>query len=82
MNYRSLISVNNLRLAWRRIATGRNLQHKRFFRHLYEAYELGLEANLHNLHERLTGSWKPSPPIRIYVPKPSGLLRPISLLGL
>jgi hypothetical protein len=33
----SLISRQNLKLAWLRISTARNLQHKRFFRHLYGA---------------------------------------------
>ena len=78
----SLISARNLKLAWRRIATGRNLQHKRFFRHLYGAYEAGLDANLALLHEKLIGGWKATPPMRIYLPKASGLLRPITLLAI
>ncbi len=78
----SLISQRNLELAWRRITTGRNLQHKRFFRHLYAAYEPGLKANLRLLHERLSGDWRPTAPIRIHIPKPSGLLRPLTLLPL
>lgn len=79
---RSLISTRNLKLAWLRIATGRNLQHKRFFRHLYGAYEAGLDANLALLHEKLIGGWKATPPMRIYLPKASGLLRPITLLAI
>ncbi len=78
----SLIAKRNLKLAWLRISTGRNLQHKRFFRHLYGAYEAGLDANLSLLHEKLSGGWKATPPIRIYLPKPSGLLRPLTLLSL
>ena len=69
-------------LAWLRIATGRNLQHKRFFRDLYGAYEAGLDANLALLHEKLIGGWKATPPMRIYLPKASGLLRPITLLAI
>ena len=71
-----------MELAWRRITTGKNLQHKRFFRHLYAAYEPGLKANLGLLHERLSGDWCPTAPIRIHIPKPSGLLRPLTLLSL
>jgi len=78
----SLIAKRNLKLAWLRISTGRNLQHKRFFRHLYGAYEAGLDANIALLHEKLSGGWKATPPIRIYLPKPSGLLRPLTLLSL
>ncbi len=78
----SLISLPNLDLAWSRIMTGSNLQHKRMFRHLYNAYEPGRNANLRLLHEKLKGGWKPSSPDRIYLPKPSGLLRPLTLLAL
>lgn len=82
MNYRSIISKPNLELAWRRMTTGRNLQHKRFNRHLYICYEAGLRANLGDLHDRLRGGWKASCPTRVFIPKPSGLLRPLTLLSL
>lgn len=82
MTKTSLISLRNLDLAWSRITTAKNLQHKRMFRHLYGAYESGRKANLALLHERLKGDWKATPPIRIYMPKPSGLLRPLTLLSL
>lgn len=78
----ALISKRNLELAWRRIVTGRNLQHKRFFRHLYGGYELGLKDNINLLHDRLRGNWHATPPCRIYIPKSSGLLRPITLLAI
>ncbi len=78
----SLISLRNLDLAWSRITTAKNLQHKRMFRHLYGAYEPGRKANLQLLHEKLEGGWKPTGPIRMYLPKASGLLRPLALLEL
>jgi retron-type reverse transcriptase len=78
----SLISLPNLELAWLRITTARNLQHKRMFRHLYAAYEPGRRANLILLREQLKGSWKPTKPIRVFMPKSSGLLRPLTLLAL
>ncbi len=78
----SLISFRNLDLAWSRITTAKNLQHKRMFRHLYSAYEPGRKANLQLLHEKLQGGWKATSPIRMYLPKPSGLLRPLTLLAL
>ena len=77
-----LTSTRNLTLAWRRITTGRNIQYKRFFRPLYQAYESGHEENLARLSRRLGGSWHPDPPTRVYLPKPSGLQRPITLLGI
>jgi len=39
-------------------------------------------ANLTLLHEKLQGAWKPTSPIRLYMPKASKLLRPLSLLSL
>jgi len=82
MTYKQLTSSKNLALAWRRITTGMNLSYKRFFRPLYQAYEAGLDANLKLLSARLSGAWKPSPPQKLFTPKPSGLLRPIGLLNL
>ncbi|HQH51543.1 MAG TPA: reverse transcriptase domain-containing protein [Candidatus Hydrogenedentes bacterium] len=82
MRWESLVSVQNLRLAWRRINTGRNLQHKRFFRDFYLVYETALDQNLRALRQQLLAhAWTPSHPQRVYIPKPSGLQRPISLLG-
>jgi retron-type reverse transcriptase len=79
----NLCSRKNLELAWRRIGTGTSHFYKRFYRHLYNAYEIGLEQNLTDLRKRLKGgSYSPETPIRIYLPKPSKLQRPISLLSL
>ena len=81
VTFEKLISQSNLELAWRRITTGTNHQHKRYFRNLYYAYETALDANLSDLHERLQGgSYHPQPPTRVYLPKPSGLQRPLTLL--
>ena len=78
----SLTSSRNLELAWRRIVTGRNMQYKRFFRPIYMAYEVAHRDNIGRLQQRLDGSWRPTHPTKIFLPKPSGLQRPISLLGL
>lgn len=81
MRWEALVSAQNLKLAWRRIATGRNIQYKRFFREAYLVYESGLDANIRNLRAELrNGVWKPSHATRIHLPKPSGLQRPLSLL--
>jgi len=83
MRWESLVSTQNLRLAWRRINTGRNPHYKRFFRDFYLVYETALEKNLKVLKQKLyVHAWKASHAQRIYIPKPSGLQRPISLLGL
>jgi len=76
-----LASRPNLILAWRRITTGGNQQYKRFFRSLYYAYEVALNDNIKDLRQRLIGgTFKPRHPERIYIPKPSGLHRPLALL--
>lgn len=83
MRWESLVSIQNLKLAWRRINTAKNLQYKRFFRELYLVYEGALDDNLRELHKKLVSKvWQPNHAVRIYLPKPSGLQRPISLLGI
>jgi len=83
MRWESLVSRANLKLAWRRINTGRNLQYKRFFRELYLVYEGAVDDNISELHKKLLVKvWQPNHPMRVYIPKPSGLQRPISLLGI
>jgi len=83
MSINKLFSYRNLELAWRRLNTASNLQYKRFFRGLYYAYEIAVEGNLKDLQTRLRGgSYIPSPATRIYLPKPSGLQRPITLLSI
>lgn len=82
MKINQLASKRNLELAWRRITTGGNYQYKRLFRHVYYTYEVALNANLDELRNRLIGGvFQAEHPERIYVPKTSGLHRPLSLLN-
>jgi hypothetical protein len=82
MRLNQLASRPNLELAWRRITTGGNYQYKQLFRSLYYAYEVALKANLRDLRQRiLGGTFEPRHPERIYIPKASGLHRPLSLLN-
>ncbi|MCC6207508.1 MAG: hypothetical protein IT488_05090 [Gammaproteobacteria bacterium] len=83
MRWQSLISTQNLKLAWRRITTGRNLQYKRFFRESYLVYESAADDHIRELHRALAAeAWQPSHATRLYLPKSSGLQRPLSLLGI
>jgi len=83
MKWESLVSTQNLKLAWRRINTGRNLQYKRFFREAYLVYEGAVDEHIRELHKTLAGrAWQPGHATRLYLPKPSGLQRPLSLLGI
>ena len=83
MKISQLASKHNLELAWRRITTGGNYQYKRLYRPIYYAYEVALKANLADLQQRLRGGiFEPRHPERIYVPKASGLHRPLALLNI
>lgn len=83
MKVSDLASAGNLELAWRRITTGGNYQYKRFYRDLYYAYEVALPQNLDDLQQRLLGgSFQARCPERVYVPKASGLHRPLALLNI
>ena len=78
MRINQLASKPNLELAWRRITTGGNYQYKRLYRSIYYAYEVALDRNLRDLRQRLLGgTFEARTPERIYVPKPSGLHRPL-----
>ena len=81
--YRKIYTINNLELAWNRICSGQNVQYKNYYRHLLVAYTLYLKENLKRLSERLKGgSYEPSDVLRFYIPKRSGLHRPITFLHL
>lgn len=83
MKLSQLASRRNLELAWRRITTGGNYQYKQLYRNLYYAYEVALDANLRDLRQRLLGgAFTPRHPERIYLPKVSGLHRPLALLSI
>ena len=74
MRINDLASYNNLKLAWRRITTGGNVQYKQYYRHLYYTYEIALDQNLKDLRQRLIGgTYNAQKPERIYIPKASGL---------
>ena len=81
MDLRNLASSPSLRLAWRRVASGLNTGYKSPYRPLLEAYELAADEALADLRMRLLGhAYEPTPPLRMYYPKSSGLQRPISYL--
>lgn len=82
--YKKFSSINNLELAWMRLKTdSSNVFYKNYYRNLFSAYETTFKENLKILSERLRGhSYKPLDILRFYVPKQSGLHRPITFLHL
>src|ERR1700704_684339 len=80
-DFKRLVSVDNLTLAWNRVSTAANLSYNRFFRQAFYAYEFASTQNIQDLHARLTGaSFEPVSPSRLFVPKGAGLNRSITLL--
>ena len=72
---------NNLRRAWRWIKSNPEATYKSYCRNLYTAYAVADEDALDDLRDRLRrGIYEPSHSTKIYFPKPSGILRPYSIL--
>lgn len=74
-------NVRNLERAWRWLLTNPEALYKNYFRQAYRAYALTLAENLRDLSDRLRlNAYQPRHSAKVYLPKPSGVLRPLSLL--
>lgn len=74
-------SIDNLRLAWSWLRSNPEKTYKGYFRDLYSAYAVADDALLEHLRDRLNrGVFDPTDSCKIFFPKPSGILRPITLL--
>jgi len=81
--FKAFASCKNLELAWKRIRTGLNIPYKRFFREIYDAFDISSKDNIHRLSLNIkNGTYKPGKIERIFLPKKSGLQRPITLLNI
>lgn len=77
------LSPSNFELAFHRLVRSGNREYKQFFRPLFPSYELGLRANVLDLVESIkTGSYEPAEPELVFLPKTSGVLRPLTVLSL
>ncbi|MEQ8288732.1 MAG: RNA-directed DNA polymerase [Gammaproteobacteria bacterium] len=77
-----LRNIENLRRAWRWIRSNADASYKSYFRSLYQHYAVAEEALLSDLSDRLKRNiYQAQPACKIYQPKASGILRPISLLS-
>lgn len=75
--------LENLQKAWQWIRTNPDRAYKAHFRELYSAYATADEALLKHLKNRLDRSiFEPSDACKLFLPKPSGILRPYTLLGI
>src|SRR5262245_8689417 len=72
---------DNLKRAWRWVRTNPDRSYKAYFRSLYGNYAVAGEALLEHLRDRLTRSiYEPAHACKLFFPKPSGVLRPYTLL--
>lgn len=79
---RTAWSRDNLHLAWERVRASTDRAYKAYFRELYAAYASSDAMLLEHLQDRLSrGIYQPEDACKINLPKPSGILRPISLLA-
>ena len=80
---RAAWSYGNLELAWARVRASTDRAYKGYFRELYAAYASSDVSLLKHLQDRLSRNiYQPEDVCKIYLPKPSGVLRPISLLSI
>lgn len=72
---------DNLARAWLWVRSNPEAGYKNFFRSLYLNYSVADAAQLDDLRDRLQrGIYEPAQACKVFQPKPSGLLRPITLL--
>ncbi len=77
------LNLANFELAFTRVANAGNFAYKLFYRHLIGSYQLGRRENLLDLIEDVReGTYQPGSPLVVYLPKESGVLRPITILSL
>lgn len=75
-------SIENLRRAWAWLRSNPDRAYKSYFRDLYDAYATADEALIRHLADRLKRRiFTPTDACKIFLPKPSGILRPITLLS-
>lgn len=78
----SVAAPENLTRAWHWLLANPEASYKNYFRRIYRAYGIAEARNLKALSSRLKkGSYQPTHSNKIFLPKPSGLLRPWTLLS-
>lgn len=74
-------SLNNIRLAWIRTLSGENTDYRNLQRIEIDSFGWAEDDNLIHLQREFSqNTFSPSTATKIYIPKPSGLLRPITVL--
>jgi len=80
-DYQKMCSIENLKRSYRWIQSNSDYYYKSFFRDSYAAYASASQYNLRRIRRMLlNGSYEATHAAKIYLPKPSGILRPYTLL--
>lgn len=80
-DYDRMCSVENLRRAYRWTQSNPEALYKSYFRDAYAAYAAASQQNLRRLRKHLVRrAYDPGHASKLYLPKPSGILRPYTLL--
>jgi hypothetical protein len=80
-DYDRMCAPANLARAYRWIQSNPDAEQKSYFRDAYMAYAAGSRLNLQRLRKHLIRhAYEPDHASKIYLPKPSGILRPYTLL--
>lgn len=81
MAFSQVYDLHNLRRAYRWVLSAQDARYKSYFRDGYSAYALASDTNLRMIRRLIReGRYVPSHASKVYLPKPSGVLRPITLL--
>jgi hypothetical protein len=79
--FNQVYNIRNLERAYRWVLSSPDPWYKNYFRQDYSAYALATALNLRILSRQIKGGrFTPSHASKVYLPKASGVLRPISLL--
>ena len=77
-----LADYDNLYLAWKRIQTSTQPKYKYLCKKSFDAFSWSLETNLKSLSSEIINRvYEPSRTSKYYLPKKSGLVRPITILS-
>lgn len=80
-DYEKMCSLENLRRAYRWTQSNPEASYKGYFRDAYTAYAASSDNNLRRLRKHLIRrAYEPGHASKVYLPKPSGILRPYTLL--
>ncbi len=81
-DYQRMCSLDNLNRAYRWVQSNPDALYKKFFRDSYSAYAASSQYNLNRLRKHLLRyAFEGTHASKLYFPKPSGILRPYTLLA-